>query len=77
MGVDDRHNPNGFNADTFDLRHPPTKWVTPLPVCDKIRMPGCTSPLGVVGTLTTDAQKVVDQILAQGKSTIAAQEQTL
>ena len=63
MGVDDRHNPNGFNAATFDVRHPPTQYLTPLPVCDKLRAPGCTSPLGVVGTLTPTAQSVVDQIL--------------
>ena len=64
MGVDDRHNPNGFNAATFDVLHPRTQYLTPLPVCEKLRMPGCTSPLGVVGTLTPTAQSVLDQIIA-------------
>ena len=64
MGVDDRHNRNGFNAATFDVRHPTTSKITDLPMCDTIRMPGCTSPLGIVGTLTSDAQAVIDIILA-------------
>lgn len=64
MGVDDAHNISGFNANTFEVKHPPTTWLKPLPVCDKMRMPSCTSPLGIVGTLTSTAQSVVDQILA-------------
>ena len=65
LGVDDRHNENGFNKATFDLQNPPTSWVTPLATCDTRRMPGCEVALALVGPLKERVvtRKVWDAIL--------------
>ena len=64
LSSNDKYNPFGFNRKTFELRYPETHEVPPFPVCDTVRMPECTSPLGVVGTLNTDSTEVVEALLA-------------
>ena len=46
--VDDRYNPNGFNARTWDTRQPDVTTVGGLPTCNSDRMPSCVTPLSIV-----------------------------
>ena len=65
VGVDDRFNRRGYNKDTFNTpRSTSVPIASQLPLCDPIRMPGCTTPLAFVGTMTPDAREVHDSILA-------------
>ena len=46
--VDDKYNPNGFNARTWGTRQPDVTTVGGLAACNPDRMPSCVTPLSIV-----------------------------
>ena len=63
LGANDKYNRAGYNAMTFELRHPPTIEVAAFPACDAERMPECTSALAIVGHTNADATEVLHTLL--------------
>ena len=75
LGSNDRYNRDGYNGMTFELLHGPTRAVKEFPVCDRTRMPECTTTLAVVGATpgTPDAIAVLDALVA-GAPQLAASD---
>ena len=55
ISVDDKYNPNGFNARTWDTRQPDVTTVGGLAACNPDRMPSCITPLSIVHNPADDA----------------------
>ena len=69
ISVDDKYNPNGFNARTWSTTQPDITTVGGLPTCMFDRMPSCVTPLSIVHSPADDdsanfVKRVVASMLA-------------
>ena len=65
ISVDDKYNPNGYNARTWSTTQPDVTTVGGLPTCMLERMPSCITPLSIVHNPADDASaNFVSEVVA-------------